>query len=279
MALLNFSDVTKMNINSGEISKTSLGLNLGADYMLSNNWTIFANTLALFADKNNNFYFNIGLSYKFNCSNCSDKSNVIWNDFENQNNENEQKQIKDLRNDIYNKNEQLQNINNKSKKLENELARKNKELEEAAKREKELRDMLQKYQAEIVNEQQAKKIRETQIMEIRLDEKPTFLFAKAKLTNNGRKSLKEVAKEINKYPTSDILIEGHTDNIGSDKYNDNLSLRRAAAIAEVLKRDYKVKNKIGIIGKGKRVPIYSNKTKAGRAKNRRVEIIVGAPEQ
>ena len=259
ISLSDFSDISKMNIHSGEISKTSVGLNLGADYMLSDNWTIFANTLALLAQKNNNFYFNIGLSYKFSCSNCSEKSK----DFENQTEQNKQ----------------VQNVNDKSKLLEKELAAKNRELEEATKREKELKDMLQKYEAFIFSEQEAKKIRETQIKEIRLDEKPTFLFAKAKLTKNGRKSLKEVAKEINKYPDSEILIEGHTDNVGSDKYNNDLSLRRAAAIAEVLKKDYKVKNKMGIIGKGKKEPIYSNKTEAGRAKNRRVEIVIGAPKK
>lgn len=258
MSLLNFSDIETMNIYSGEISKTSIGLNLGADYMLDDNWTVFANTLASFADKNNNFYFNVGLSYKFNCSNCSDKSN-------------------DLQNAIDAKNKQLQEINDRSKNLEDELARKNRELEEAEQREKDLKDMLQKYKAKILSEQEANKIRETKIKEIRLDEKPTFIFAKAKLTSNGRKSLKEVAKELEKYPNSEILIEGHTDNIGSDKYNNNLSLRRAAAIMEVLKRDYKVKNKMGIIGKGKKEPIYSNLTEFGRAKNRRVEIVVGAP--
>jgi len=258
ISLLNFPDINKMNIYSGEISKTSFGLNLGADYMLDDNWTIFANTLALFAGKNNNFYFNIGLSYKFNCSFCSDPNN--------------------LQSAIDAKNKQLQEINDRSKNLEDELARKKKELEEAEQREKDLKDMLQKYQAKILSDQEAKKIRETKIKEIRLDEKPTFIFAKAKLNAEGKKSLKAVAKELEKYPNSEILIEGHTDNIGTDKYNDNLSLRRAAAIMEVLKRDYKLKNKIGIIGKGKRVPIYSNKTKAGRAKNRRVEIVIGAPK-
>ena len=280
-SLLNFPGITKMNIYSAEISKTSIGLNLGADYMLDDNWTIFANALLSFADKNNNLYFNVGAAYKFNCSNCTKISSNSDSEM--------QDKLKNMQAELDKKNEQLKeyekqmqnslNADDRAKALEDELAAKNRELEEAAQREKELKKTVQKYEAIIVSEQEAKKIRETKIREIRLDEKPTFVFAKAKLNDSGRKSLKEVAKELEKYPNSEILIEGHTDNIGKDKYNDDLSLRRAAAIAEVLKRDYKLKNRISIIGKGKREPISSNETKAGRAKNRRVEIIIGAPEK
>ena len=69
---------------------------------------------------------------------------------------------------------------------------------------------------------------------------------------------------------------GHTDNVGSYRYNDDLSSRRAAAVKEALVRDYRLDGKrIASAGFGERQPRESNDTIAGRARNRRVEIFLG----
>ena len=80
------------------------------------------------------------------------------------------------------------------------------------------------------------------------------------------------------YPDASILIEGHTDSVGSDEVNQKISEQRASSVATALKKDYGVKNNISAIGKGKTEPIASNATAEGRAKNRRVEVILTTAE-
>jgi outer membrane protein OmpA-like peptidoglycan-associated protein len=84
----------------------------------------------------------------------------------------------------------------------------------------------------------------------------------------------KLARQIKKYNYKKIRIEGHTDSTASDEYNYKLSLARAAAVCkEFLK--YGIPNeKMEEIGCGEKQPIYSNKTKRGRALNRRVEVFI-----
>ena len=74
--------------------------------------------------------------------------------------------------------------------------------------------------------------------------------------------------------TADILIEGHTDNIGSDRFNQNLSLARARAVKKVLMEKNVPSDRIKIIGYGKSKPKADNSTKDGRRLNRRTEIFL-----
>jgi len=107
-------------------------------------------------------------------------------------------------------------------------------------------------------------------------------FAEAILFNTGRSSFKSgVTKSldgmiaiINEFPTSEFAIRGFTDSVGSDSLNLKLSDKRANAV-----KDYLVKNGIDAArltaeGFGEESPIDSNKTRAGRSKNRRVEVKV-----
>ncbi|MCH2084885.1 MAG: OmpA family protein [Saprospiraceae bacterium] len=90
----------------------------------------------------------------------------------------------------------------------------------------------------------------------------------------GKKVLEKVANILNQNPDIDILVEGHTDSKGSASSNWDLSVDRAAAVVKVL-TSYKVDPKrITAAGRSFFVPIASNQTEAGRAKNRRTEIIL-----
>jgi outer membrane protein OmpA-like peptidoglycan-associated protein len=78
------------------------------------------------------------------------------------------------------------------------------------------------------------------------------------------------------YPDSDITIEGHTDTLGSEGYNYNLSQRRADCIKAYLIEHGVVIPRITALGKGGRRPVAANSTAAGRQRNSRVEVIVHA---
>ena len=71
-----------------------------------------------------------------------------------------------------------------------------------------------------------------------------------------------------------MIAIGHTDSIGSDAYNQKLSVRRAEAVKAYLVSKGVEPNRVYTEGKGEKQPVASNKTKEGRAKNRRVEIEV-----
>jgi OOP family OmpA-OmpF porin len=74
-----------------------------------------------------------------------------------------------------------------------------------------------------------------------------------------------------------IIAVGHTDSVGSDAYNQKLSLRRSQAVKAYLVSKGIDKTRIYTEGKGEKKPVADNKTKEGRAKNRRVEIeVVGS---
>lgn len=90
----------------------------------------------------------------------------------------------------------------------------------------------------------------------------------------GKKVLERVANILNQNPDIDILVEGHTDSKGSASNNWDLSVDRAAAVAKVL-TSYKVDPKrITAAGRSLFIPVASNQTEDGRAKNRRTEIIL-----
>jgi OOP family OmpA-OmpF porin len=71
-----------------------------------------------------------------------------------------------------------------------------------------------------------------------------------------------------------IIAVGHTDSVGTDAYNQRLSVRRADAVKDYLVSKGVEKNRVYTEGKGEKQPIADNKTAEGRAKNRRVEIEV-----
>jgi OOP family OmpA-OmpF porin len=102
-----------------------------------------------------------------------------------------------------------------------------------------------------------------------------FDTGKAIVKPKYNKEIQKIADVMKKYPDLNIIIEGHTDNVGGKKYNINLSQRRSEAIKKVMVKKFKIKSsRITAKGFGFSKPIASNSTKEGKQKNRRVEAAV-----
>ncbi|HEX9872554.1 MAG TPA: OmpA family protein, partial [Candidatus Tectomicrobia bacterium] len=102
-----------------------------------------------------------------------------------------------------------------------------------------------------------------------------FDFDKATIRNADIAELRKAVDFVKKYQGYKVSIEGHTDNIGSEQYNQRLSERRAAAVKEyVLKQGVADGARIKTKGYGKSKPIADNSTEKGRFENRRVEILI-----
>ena len=92
--------------------------------------------------------------------------------------------------------------------------------------------------------------------------------------------LDEIAMVLKeKIPEANIVLAGHTDSSGTEKYNDNLSLRRAKAVESYLKVKHGIPpDRIIVKGYGENAPIATNETKEGQARNRRVELLAAGKE-
>ncbi|MCP5266174.1 MAG: OmpA family protein [Burkholderiaceae bacterium] len=106
-----------------------------------------------------------------------------------------------------------------------------------------------------------------------------FDFDKAVLKPEGKSSLDGVVSKLSGVALEVIIAVGHTDSIGPDRYNQRLSVRRAEAVKAYLVSKGIEANRVYTEGKGEKQPVASNKTKDGRAKNRRVEIEVVGTRQ
>lgn len=101
-----------------------------------------------------------------------------------------------------------------------------------------------------------------------------FEFGKSTMRSEGMKSMDDLASFLQEYPERNIMIEGFTDNIGSETYNMDLSRNRANSVkSEMMNRNI-TESRIQISGYGFQHPVATNDTEAGRQKNRRVEIVI-----
>ena len=104
-----------------------------------------------------------------------------------------------------------------------------------------------------------------------------FAFDSDVVQSAARANLSELARSMNKYDESNLMIVGHTDNVGDANYNQDLSERRARAAAQYLAAQG-VNRRIATHGVGEREPIVDNTTDSGRGQNRRVEVAIYASE-
>jgi len=113
---------------------------------------------------------------------------------------------------------------------------------------------------------------------LELTEEIHFEFDKAVIQKESYPILKELGQVLKEYPDLRIRIEGNTDSVGSDEYNQKLSDRRSKSVRDFLIGLGIQGSRLETIGKGEGNPIASNDTAAGRAMNRRTEFIVLNPE-
>ncbi|PSL01420.1 OmpA family protein [Cecembia rubra] len=105
-----------------------------------------------------------------------------------------------------------------------------------------------------------------------------FGFDSHSLTPASQENLQKFAEILREYPDTDIMIEGHTDNKGSRSYNQGLSERRAQSVRNYLKMKNVSDARMQTVGYSFDRPVATNDTEEGRAKNRRVEILITANE-
>ncbi|MWV12773.1 OmpA family protein [Pseudomonas sp. R-28-1W-6] len=114
-----------------------------------------------------------------------------------------------------------------------------------------------------------------EVVRVELDVK--FDFDKAQVKEESYGDIKNLADFMNQYPQTATVVEGHTDSVGTDAYNQKLSERRANAVRDVLVNQYSVgAERVNSVGYGESRPVADNASEAGRAVNRRVEAEVEA---
>ena len=101
----------------------------------------------------------------------------------------------------------------------------------------------------------------------------------AELQSNAKTEIAQLATTLKKYPDTNILIEGHTDNTGTRQINQPLSERRAQSVADYLAMNGVDRSRMTTMGYADDQPVADNSTAEGRRQNRRVEIAIYANEK
>ena len=109
---------------------------------------------------------------------------------------------------------------------------------------------------------------------VRMPEAILFATDSASVNGQLRSDLFVLSESLNRSPNSIVTVTGHTDNTGSAAYNQDLSERRALAVASILRQGGVSGSRIRTVGAGESRPIATNQTSAGRAANRRVDITI-----
>ncbi|MBN1542174.1 OmpA family protein [candidate division KSB1 bacterium] len=116
-------------------------------------------------------------------------------------------------------------------------------------------------------------------IKITFDSGLLFDVNKSDLRPQAKTNLESLAKVLNKYDDTNILVEGDTDSTGTEEYNQKLSERRAQAVTNYLMSLDVAGSRISTVGLGELNPIASNNTEYGRQQNRRVEVAIFANEK
>ena len=104
-----------------------------------------------------------------------------------------------------------------------------------------------------------------------------FASGRAELNPGTANNLNQLVTFLGKYPSRTVMIEGHTDSVGNDDYNQGLSQRRADSVRSYLVRQGIDAGRITAMGAGESTPVAGNESATGRQQNRRVEVIISNP--
>ena len=113
-----------------------------------------------------------------------------------------------------------------------------------------------------------------QTLNVTLPEGVLFATDSAAVSGPAQNDLYALARNLQQYPNSTVRVIGHTDSTGRAAYNMKLSQRRAQSVAGILTAGGVAAGRIATVGMGQTQPVASNDTTAGRAQNRRVEIVI-----
>lgn len=134
------------------------------------------------------------------------------------------------------------------------------------------------FEAALQREQEANQLEIERLrddtLKLTVDSEISFDFARADIKPAFRPSLDKLAQLILKYDRTVVHVVGHTDSVGSDAYNQELSERRANSVGDYLASYGVPRQRLRTEGRGEREPRATNDTEAGRQLNRRVEIFV-----
>ncbi|ARJ69845.1 OmpA family protein [Paracoccus contaminans] len=113
-----------------------------------------------------------------------------------------------------------------------------------------------------------------QTLNVTLPEGVLFATDSATVSGPAQNDLYALARNLQQYPDSTVQVTGYTDSTGRAEYNLDLSQRRARSVAAILTAGGVAANRVATLGRGEAEPVASNDTLAGRAQNRRVEIVI-----
>jgi len=111
-------------------------------------------------------------------------------------------------------------------------------------------------------------------LKISMTDATAFEVNSAQIKRGFNSTMDKIAKVLNKYGKTELLIVGHTDSTGSEQYNQTLSEQRAQSVYQYLQARGVIHQRLNAYGRGELEPVASNATNEGRRLNRRVEIIV-----
>src|SRR6187399_1993465 len=114
---------------------------------------------------------------------------------------------------------------------------------------------------------------------IEFNSKILFGFDQSNLTAAARTNLDKLLAILQKYPDTNIEVQGHTDSKGTTRYNQKLSEERASTVSYYLSGNGITTSRLSIIGFGETLPRYTNDTEDGQSQNRRVDFVISANEK
>jgi outer membrane protein OmpA-like peptidoglycan-associated protein len=141
-------------------------------------------------------------------------------------------------------------------------------------------DYMDKQAAEIRNEVNGANVeRVGEGIRVVFDTGLFFSTDSATLNADSRYNIEKLARIVNRYTDTNVVVEGHTDNSGNEATNQILSERRAESVASLLRTYGVYDHRISAIGYGETRPVATNETEEGRHLNRRVEVLIYANQE